>query len=234
MTEFKQVIKDRRSIYALGNKSEHSIEEIVSSIRETQKDVPTAFNSQTSRLVILNGEANTKFWDLILEVQKNVLDEGTWDFMSPIMMGAKNGIGTVLFFEDRDAVATMPTVGARTEAYKQNNSANSQFATWLALTEMNLGGSLQHFNVGYEQGFDKAVREMFNLPDSFELIAQMPFGSIEQAADAKEYMDTNVQVHLYVKTAKFGGFFVLTFLSVGGYSQAKRFTTLVFKHSKLK
>lgn len=70
MTEFKQVIKDRRSIYALGNKSEHSIEEIVSSIRETQKDVPTAFNSQTSRLVILNGEANTKFWDLILEVQK--------------------------------------------------------------------------------------------------------------------------------------------------------------------
>ena len=196
MTAFKQVIKDRRSIYAIGNNSEHSIEDIVASIRETQKDVPTAFNSQTSRLVILNGESNTKFWDLILEVQESVLDKATWDFMSPIMHGAKNGIGTVLFFEDRDAVAKMPTQGARTEAYKQNNSANSQYATWLALAEMNLGGSLQHFNVGYEQGFDKAIREMFNLPDSYELIAQLPFGSIEQAADANDYMDTNVQVQL--------------------------------------
>lgn len=196
MTAFKQVIKDRRSIYALGNNSEHSIDEIVASIREVQKDVPTAFNSQTTRLVILNGEANTKFWDLILDVQKNVLDQASWDFMSPIMMGAKNGIGTVLFFEDRDAVATMPTQGERTEAYKQNNSANSQFAVWLALAEMNLGGSLQHFNVGYEQGFDKAIREMFDLPDSYELIAQMPFGSIEQEAAEKEYIDTDVQVQL--------------------------------------
>lgn len=196
MTAFKQVIKNRRSIYALGNNSEYSIEEIVLSIRETQKDVPSAFNSQTTRLVILNGEANTKFWDLILEVQENVLDQATWDFMSPIMHGAKNGIGTVLFFEDRDAVAKMPTVGQRTEAYKQNNSANSQYGVWLALAEMNLGGSLQHFNIGYEQGFDKAIREMFNLPDSYELIAQMPFGSIEQAAGDKEYIDSDVQVQL--------------------------------------
>lgn len=196
MAEFKNVIKNRRSIYALGNNSDYSIEEIVATIKETQKDVPSAFNSQTSRLVVLNGEANTKFWDLILKVQEEVLDQGTWDFMSPIMHGAKNGIGTVLFFEDRDAIATMPTQGQRTEAYKQNNSANSQYATWLALAEMNLGGSLQHFNVGYEQGFDKAVREMFNLPESFELVAQMPFGSIEQAAGEKEYIDSDVQVQL--------------------------------------
>lgn len=196
MAEFKQLIKNRRSIYALGQNSDYSVEEIVATIRETQKDVPTAFNSQTSRLVVVTGEANTKFWNLILDVQKQVLDQATWDFMSPIMEGSKNAIGTVLFFEDRDAVATMPTQGQRTEAYKQNNSANAQFATWLALAEMNLGGSLQHFNVGYEQGFDKAIREMFNLPDSYELIAQMPFGSIEQEAGEKEYIDSEVQVQV--------------------------------------
>ncbi len=196
MAEFKNVIKNRRSIYALGTNSEYSIEEIVATIRETQKDVPSAFNSQTSRLVVLTGEANTKLWNLILDVQKEVLDQATWDFMSPIMEGAKNGIGTVLFFEDRDAVAQMPTQGQRTEAYKQNNSANSQYATWLALAEMNLGGSLQHFNVGYEQGFDKGIREMFDLPESYELVAQMPFGSVEQGAGEKEYIDSEVQVQL--------------------------------------
>ncbi|UUX33881.1 nitroreductase family protein [Fundicoccus culcitae] len=196
MAEFKEVVKNRRSIYALGNESDYTVEEIVNNIRETQKDVPSAFNSQTSRLVILTGEANDKFWDLIYNVQKDVLDEATWEFMSPIMVGAKNGIGTVLFFEDRDAVAKMPTQGQRTEAYKQNNSANSQYATWLALADMNLGGSLQHFNVGYEQGFDKAVREMFDLPDSYEMIAQLPFGSVAQPAGEKEYMDSEEQVRL--------------------------------------
>lgn len=99
MAEFKNVIKNRRSIYALGTNSEYSIEEIVATIRETQKDVPSAFNSQTSRLVVLTGEANTKFWNLILDVQKEVLDQATWDFMSPIMEGAKNGIGTVLLIK---------------------------------------------------------------------------------------------------------------------------------------
>lgn len=99
MAEFKNVIKNRRSIYALGTNSEYSIEEIVATIRETQKDVPSAFNSQTSRLVVLTGEANTKLWNLILDVQKEVLDQATWDFMSPIMEGAKNGIGTVLLIK---------------------------------------------------------------------------------------------------------------------------------------
>lgn len=197
MAEFKDVIKKRRSVYVLGNNSEHSVDEVVASIREVQKDVPTAFNSQTSRLVIVTEEANTKLWNLILEVQKQVLDQGTWDFMSPIMENAKQAMGTVLFFEDRDAIATMPTQGQRTEAYKQNNSANSQFATWLTLAELNLGATLQHFNVGYEQGFDKAIRELFDLPESYELIAQMPFGSIEHEAAPKEYIDTNVQVQVF-------------------------------------
>lgn len=196
MSEFKDVVKRRRSIYALGQNTDYSIEEITGTIRRAQQHVPSAFNSQTSRLVVITGEANNKFWDLIYDVQKDVLDQATWDFMSPIMTGAKEGIGTVLFFEDRDAVSQMPTQGQRTEAYKQNNSANSQYAIWLALSYMNLGGSLQHFNVGYEQGFDKAVRELFDLPESYELIAQMPFGSVEQEAGEKEHIDTEVQVQV--------------------------------------
>lgn len=196
MSEFKNVVKARRTIYVLGNESDYSIEEIVANIRETQKNVPTAFNSQTSRLVVLTGEANDKFWDLIYSVQKDVLNSEVWDFMSPIMTGAKNGIGTVLFFEDRDAVAKMPTKGQRTEAYKQNNSAISQYAIWLTLADMNLGGSLQHFNVGYEQGFDRSVRELFDLPESYEMIAQMPFGSIAQPAGEKEKINPEEQVRL--------------------------------------
>ena len=64
---------------------------------------------------------------------------------------------------------------------------------------MDLGASLQHFNVGYEQGFDKATREMFNLPESYEMIAQMPFGSVEQEVGEKEHIDADVQVKVFDK-----------------------------------
>lgn len=199
MSAFVDLVEKRRSIYALGTDSEYSKEEIANRVREVVKQVPSAFNSQTTRVVVLFDEANDKFWDHIYDVQKNVLEGEMWDMMSGVMTGAKKGIGTVLFFEDLEAVEAMPAQGARQEAYKQNNNANAQYAVWLALAEMNFGASLQHFNVGYEQGFDKATKELFNLPESYEMLAQMPFGSVEQELGEKDHIDTEVQVQVIDK-----------------------------------
>lgn len=197
---FKDLQKERRSIYALGQNTDLPQEDIVSQIREVAQEIPTAFNSQTSRHIVLFGEANQKFWQLIHDVQKDILDEDTWAMMGPIIEGSKDALGTVLFFEDLDAVKNgIPANEIRQKAYKENNSANAQYAIWLALTELGLGSSLQHFNVGYDEGYDGAVRELFDLPDSYELLAQMPFGSIEQEAGEKEYIDTEVQVQVYDK-----------------------------------
>lgn len=194
MSVFVDLLEKRRSIYALGTNSRYSKQEITDRIRKVVKQVPSAFNSQTTRVVVLFDEANHKFWDHIYDVQRNVLEGEMWDAMSGVLTGSKNGIGTVLFFEDMDAVKEMPAQGVRQEAYKQNNNANVQYAVWLALAEMDLGASLQHFNVGYEQGFDKGTKKMFNLPKSYEMLAQMPFGSIEQGAGEKEHIDADIQV----------------------------------------
>lgn len=197
MTTFVDLAEKRRSIYALGTDSNYSKKDIENRIREVVKQVPSAFNSQTTRVVVLFDSANEKFWNHIYDVQQNVLEGDMWDMMSGIITGAKNGIGTVLFFEDKEAVEGMPAQGVRQEAYKQNNNANAQYAVWLALAEMDLGASLQHFNVGYEQGFDKGTKEMFHLPESYEMLAQMPFGSVEQQAGEKEHIDTDVQVKVF-------------------------------------
>ena len=199
MSAFVELVEKRRSVYSLGTDSQYTKNEIENRIREVVKQVPTAFNSQTTRVVVLFDEASNKFWDHIYDVQKDILEGGMKDWMSGVVNGAKNGIGTVLFFEDLDAVNKMPTAGARTEAYKQKNNANAQYAVWLALTELGLGANLQHFNIGYEQGFDKATREMFNLPETYEMIAQMPFGSIEQEIGEKELIDSAVQVKVFDK-----------------------------------
>lgn len=199
MSTFVELVKKRHSIYALGKNSNYSNEEIEKRIREVVREVPTAFNSQTTRIIVLFDEANTKFWDHIYNVQKNVLDGSKKEWMTGVVNGAKNGIGTVLFFEDLNAVKEMPTNEVRQEAYKQNNNANAQYAIWLALTEMDLGANLQHFNVGYEQGFDKGTKEIFGLPESYEMIAQMPFGSIEQEAKIKDKINPEVQVQVFDK-----------------------------------
>lgn len=194
MSELLNLVQDRRTAYVLGKNTELSNEEITERLVEVTKEVPSAFNSQTTRLVVVYGDENVKLWNHILDVQKDVLEGETWDMMSGVMEGAKAGIGTVLFFENLDAVETMPAQGEREEAYKQNNSANTQYAAWLALTELGLGGSLQHFNIGYLQGFDKGIKELFDLPANWELNAQMPFGSIEAPAGEKEYIEENERV----------------------------------------
>lgn len=199
MSTFVDLVEKRRSIYALGTASRYFKQDIEKRIREVVIKVPSAFNSQITRVVILFDNANIKFWNHIYDVQKDVLEGEMWDMMSSIITGGKEGIGIVLFFEDKDAVESMPARGVRQEAYKQNNNANAQYAVWLALTEMDLGASLKHFNVGYEQGFDKATKEMFDLPESYEMLAQMPFGSIEQEAGEKDHIDTDVQVKVFEK-----------------------------------
>jgi len=197
MSDFLELVEKRRTIYALGTNSDLTKEEIEDRIRKVVKQVPSASNSQTSRVVVLFDEANDKFWDHIHDVQKDVLEGDMWEMMSGVMLGAKEAIGTILFFEDLDAVEAMPAPSTRQEVYKQNNAANVQYALWLALREMDLGASLQHFNVGYEQGFDKGTKEMFDLPESYEMLAQMPFGSIEQETEPKEHIDADEQVKVF-------------------------------------
>lgn len=194
MSPLSELVKNRRSQYAIGNNTDLTNEEIAERITEIVRDVPTASNSQTTRIAIVFGEENVKLWDHILDVQKDVMPEEMWGMMSGVMEGAKGGVGTILFFEDLDAVEKMPTSPARVEVYKQNNNANAQYATWLALTDLGLGGSLQHMNVGYEQGFDKSVKELLDLPERWEMQAQMPFGSIEGENEPKEYIADSERV----------------------------------------
>jgi predicted oxidoreductase (fatty acid repression mutant protein) len=58
-----------------------------------------------------------------------------------------------------------------------------QFVIWTALEAEGLGASLQHYN----PLIDEAVRKQWNLPESWQLIAQMPFGKVLAPAGEKEF-----------------------------------------------
>ena len=62
--KFKDAIKSRRTFYQIDNKSTLSEKELLDLIRFAVEYVPSAFNSQTTRVVLLTGEAHQKLWIL--------------------------------------------------------------------------------------------------------------------------------------------------------------------------
>lgn len=65
MTYFTDLQTKRRSIYALGKDVELSNQELIDTIQRAVLNTPTAFNSQTSRVVILLDEESDAFWNEI-------------------------------------------------------------------------------------------------------------------------------------------------------------------------
>ena len=68
-----------------------------------------------------------------------------------------------------------------------------QFAVWTALTDLGLGVNLQHYN----PVIDETVKKMFGVPDSWKLIAQMPFGGIAAEPQAKDKEDIKARVKVF-------------------------------------
>ena len=67
---FAEAMAHRRSYYSIGSDSPVLDEEIVHIIREAVKNVPSAFNSQSTRIVLLLGDEHKKLWNIVKETLK--------------------------------------------------------------------------------------------------------------------------------------------------------------------
>ena len=64
MSNFQNLLEKRRTIYQLGKDVSVSKEEITSLIKNAVKQAPSAFHSQSSRVVVLFGDEHTKLWNI--------------------------------------------------------------------------------------------------------------------------------------------------------------------------
>lgn len=69
---FIELIKKRRTIYSLGNNLPVSQDRIAALIKEAVKHSPTAFNSQSSRVVVLFGENHKKLWNIVKDALRAI------------------------------------------------------------------------------------------------------------------------------------------------------------------
>lgn len=188
-TSFIELIKNRRSIYAIGNNLSQSNDEIEKLIQEAIRHSPSAFNSQSSRAVILFGQSHHKFWNTVLEVLKSIIPAEAVSGTEQKIQSFAAGAGTVLFYEDQNVVKGLQEQFAayadNFPIWSEHSTAIAQFAVWNILTEQGIGASLQHYN----PIIDEKINVLFNIRSEWKLRAQLVFGSIEAKAGEKTFID---------------------------------------------
>ena len=180
-------LSERRSIFGISKESPVSDQQIEEIIREALKHTPSAFNSQSSRVVLLLGQQHDRLWDLTAAVLKAIVPADEFTSTQQKMDGFRNGYGTVLYFEDQSVVASFqqqfPLYQDKFPIWSQHTSAMHQLVIWMALEAEGLGASLQHYN----PLIDKTVKTEWHLPESWELVAQMPFGKPKAPSTQKQF-----------------------------------------------
>ena len=178
----------RRSCYALNNQIPLTEEQLTDLVQTAVKHAPSAFNSQSSRVLILLGEKHHAFWQLARNELKKIVPPDNWAPTQEKIAAFDKAHGTLLFFEDWTVVENLQM---RFAAYKDNfpiwaYQANGmlEYLIWTALAEQGIGASLQHYN----PLVDRAVQQKFNVPATWKLVAQMPFGTVTEPPAAKEFL----------------------------------------------
>lgn len=197
MIDIIETFAQRRSIYSLGHKPDLSQAQISSLIGDCVKHAPSAFNSQSARVAILYGKTNQKFWNLVLEHLRQLVPADKFAQTENKIASFATGFGTVLFFEDQDVVRELenkfPLYKAAFEKYSYQSSGMLQYMVWTALSAHNIGASLQHYN----PLIDDDVKKTWQLPTSWLLMSQMPFGSIKAQADDKDFLPLDERVKIF-------------------------------------
>ena len=195
--DFFTVLKERRSYYGINKEIQVSDERIKEIVEFAVKHTPSAFNSQTARLVVLTGEAHNKLWEITTDSLRKVIGDGDFSGTQQKMESFKAGYGTVLFFEDEAIVKSLQEQFAlyadNFPIWSQQASGMHQLVVWTALEAEGLGASLQHYN----PLIDGEVKNEWNIPGNWKLIAQMPFGNPTAPVGEKEFQPLEDRVKFY-------------------------------------
>ncbi len=195
--DFKTAVAQRRSHYSISKKTSVSDQTIREVVDHAVKYTPSAFNSQSARVVLLLDKEHDKMWDITKESLRKVVPADSFEQTNDKINSFKNGYGTVLYFEDQSIVEGLQE---EFSLYKDNfpvwseqSSGMLQFVVWTALADEGFGGSLQHYN----ELIENDVKSEWNLPDKWKLIAQMPFGHPESEPGNKEYAPLENRIRVY-------------------------------------
>lgn len=192
---FQEAMAHRRSYYALKNESPITDNEIIDIVHSAVRHVPSAFNSQSTLVVVLLHDKHQRVWEITKDVLREIVSaEAFGNTKNKIDSSFQSGYGTLLFYEDQRPVKALqeqfPRYADNFPIWSQHTNAMHQFAIWTMLEDAGFGVSVQHYN----PLIDELVAKEFNIPAEWTLIAQMPFGAPAGEPGEKDYQPLSDRV----------------------------------------
>ena len=187
--EYQDAIAARHSAYMLDDRIEDagvSADDVLAMLRSIAPKVPSSYNSQSARLVLLTGEDHRRFWGIVEDILRaKVNDDKRFARTEVKLRGFAAAAGTVLFYEI-DSVTeglkeTYPSYADVFPTWAEHGNAMIQFAVWTGFYDMGLAANIQHYN----PIIDARVADEFSVPEGYRLVAQMVFGRETQVPAGK-------------------------------------------------
>ncbi|KAJ5563939.1 hypothetical protein N7513_000181 [Penicillium frequentans] len=204
-TTLLELVKSRRTYYGLKAESPISDDAIERIVEDSVLHVPSSFNTQTSRVVLLLKEEHKKVWDIAISameglVAAGILTQEAYEASTkPKLNAFRAAYGTVLFFVDYESLATIKEKFAiyadKFDPFALESNAMSQYLVWLALESEGFGANLQH----YSPLIDAEISKTWDLPASWKLDAQLVFGTPTSEAGEKTFQPLETRLKVFGK-----------------------------------
>ncbi|MFJ7938845.1 nitroreductase family protein [Peribacillus sp. NPDC096622] len=195
--DFFSAIEDRRSYYSLSKEYVVPDKRIKEVIDHAVQYSPSAFNSQSARVIVLTGQSHDQLWHITKETLRKAVGDKDFKKTEEKMRSFINGYGTVLFFEDQAIINRLQekykTNAENFQIWSNQSSAILQFVVWTSLEIEGFGASLQHYN----PLIDDEVRKTWDISCDWKLIAQMPFGKPTAEPGDKDFSPLEERVNYY-------------------------------------
>lgn len=196
--KLKQAFAHRRTYYSIGNQPVTSNEALEKLLVHVMDNIPSAFNSQSTRIVLLLDKEHIRFWKIVKDTLRGIVPQDAFpktEYKIDTCFAA--GYGTILFYEERKVVEDLqqqfPLYADHFPTFSQHTSAMHQLAVWTMLEDAGWGASLQHYN----PLIDECVCKEWNLPETWQLVAQMPFGNPLSEPEAKTVIPASEKIRIF-------------------------------------
>lgn len=194
---FYESVEDRRSYYNIGKEKVASDERIQEVVEHAIMHTPTAFNSQSGRVVLLLDKEHDKLWDITMNALMKIVDADKFGPTEEKINSFKAGYGTVLYFEEDSITKSLqeqfPSYAHNFPKWAEQSNGMLQYIVGVSLEQEGFGASLQH----YSELIEEKVKAEWDVPPSWRLIAQMPFGKPTQEPGEKEFAPINNRLKVF-------------------------------------
>ena len=134
-TNLKDAIINRRSIRKV-KKNAAITQKKIEELLKISLHVPSSFNMQSGRVVVLMENEHEKFWDIVKETLHARVPEESFVATVERLQGFKDGVGTILFFENQATIKQMqenaPSYKEQFPFWSHQGNAILQYATWMS------------------------------------------------------------------------------------------------------